>query len=158
MRLPVEAVHNDYTEGTGPRRAQEILAALGRLDLLGHRSAFVNLWRPIMGPVHDVPLAVCDARRVKPTDIVDTPIHHHAEQELSKPRHSGEIQSARFSAAHVWYYFSEIRPEEGLLIKCYDAPGLGRARFVSHMGFRNLAYPKHFTPRESIEARTPVVY
>jgi len=158
VRLPVDAVHNDYTETSGPRRAREILTARGREDLLGHRFAFVNLWRPILGPVQDVPLALCDARTVTPADIVDTPIHHYVESDLTTPSHSGEIQSLRYAAAHRWFYVSDMQPPEVLLLKCYDVPAGGRARFMPHTGFKHPICPPDFTPRESIEARTLVVY
>lgn len=157
VRLPVDAVHNDYTVSSGPIRAEQILAAADRRDLQGRRIAFVNLWRPITGPVQDVPLAVCDARSVRPEDIVDTPIHHYTEQDLTTPSHSGEIQSVRHGAEHQWYYVSDMQPHEVLLLKCYDSLADGRARFMPHTGFKNPMCPAQFTPRESIEARTLVV-
>lgn len=158
VRLPVDAVHNDYTETSGPNRAREILTTANRHDLIGRRVAFVNLWRPITGPVQDVPLAVCDARSVRPEDIVDTPIHHYLEHDLTTPSHSGQIQSVRHGAGHNWYYVSDMQPDEVLLLKCYDALRDGRARFMPHTGFKNPACPAQFTPRESIEARTLVVF
>ena len=157
VRLPVDAVHNDYTDQSGPKRAREILADAGKLDLLGRRFLFVNMWRPIVGPVLDNPLAVCDARSVRPQDIVDTPIHHFGENDLKTPRHSGHIQSIRFFEGHRWYYISEMQPDEVLFLKCFDSLTDGRARFMPHTGFKNPACPPEFTPRESIEARTLVV-
>ena len=71
VRLPVDQVHNDYTEQSGPKRKREILDAAGRSDLADRHVAFVNLWRPIVGPVWDNPLAVCDAGSVSPEDLVD---------------------------------------------------------------------------------------
>lgn len=158
VRQPVDGVHNDYTEQSGPKRAREILAAAGRLDLAGRAFAFVNLWRPILGPVQDVPLAVCDARSLSPTEIVDTPIHHYSESNPQQPSHSGEIQSVRHAPAHRWYFFSDMQPEEVLLLKCFDTRREGVARFMAHTGFRNPACPPRYTPRESIEARTLVVF
>jgi hypothetical protein len=158
VRIPVDQVHNDYTEASGPKRKLEILAAAGRQDLADRRVAFVNLWRPIVGPVQDNPLAVCDARSVAPADLVATDIHHFGEDDLSVPRHSGQIQSVRYNPGHRWFYVSEMRPDEFLLLKCYDSRADGRARFMPHTGFRNPACPAEFVPRESIEARTLVVF
>jgi hypothetical protein len=158
VRIPVDQVHNDYTEASGPKRKLEILAAAGRRDLADRRVAFVNLWRPIVGPVQDNPLAVCDARSVAPADLVATDIHHFGEDDLSVPRHSGQIQSVRYNPGHRWFYVSEMRPDEFLLLKCYDSRADGRARFMPHTGFRNPACPAEFVPRESIEARTLVVF
>jgi hypothetical protein len=158
VRTPVDQVHNDYTEQSGPKRKREILDAAGRSDLADRHVAFVNLWRPIVGPVLDNPLTVCDARSVSPEDLVATEIHHFGENDLTVPRHSGQIQSVRYNPEHRWFYVSEMRPEEFLLLKCYDSRADGRARFMPHTGFRNPACPRDFVPRESIEARTLVVF
>ncbi len=158
VRVPVDQVHNDYTEASGPRRNQEVLDAAGRPDLADHRVAFVNLWRPIIGPVQDNPLALCDARSVAPDDLVATDIQHFGEDDLTTPRHRGQIYSVRHNPAHQWFYVSEMRPDEVLLLKCYDSQNDGRARFMPHTGFLNPACPEKFVPRESIEARTLVVF
>jgi hypothetical protein len=158
VRTPVDQVHNDYTEQSGPKRKREILDAAGRSDLADRHVAFVNLWRPIVGPVLDNPLTVCDARSVSPEDLVATEIHHFGEDDLTVPRHSGQIQSVRYNPEHRWFYVSEMRPEEFLLLKCYDSRADGRARFMPHTGVRNPACPSEFVPRESIEARTLVVF
>jgi hypothetical protein len=158
VRLPVDQVHNDYTEASGPKRAREILDAAGRPDLAGRHVAFVNLWRPIVGPVLDNPLAVCDARSVSPEDLVATEIRHFGEDDLSGPRHRGQIQSVRYHPGHRWFYVSRMQPDEFLLLKCYDSRTDGRARFMPHTGFRNPDCPSDFVPRESIEARTLVVF
>jgi hypothetical protein len=158
VREPVDQAHNDYTEKSGPKRKQEILAAAGRADLASRDVAFVNLWRPIVGPVVDNPLAVCDARSVATEDFVATEIQHFGEDNLSVPRHSGQIYSLHYSASHRWFYVSRMCPEEVLLLKCYDSRMDGRARFMPHTGFHNPACPPGFVPRESIEARTLVVF
>jgi hypothetical protein len=158
VRLPVDQVHNDYTLESGPKRKLEVLEAAGRSDLANHPVAFVNLWRPIVGPVCDNPLAVCDARSISPKDLVITDIHHFGEGDMEVPRHRGQIYSVHYSDAHRWYYVSEMQPDELLLLKCYDSRADGRARFMPHTGFRNPACPVDFVPRESIEARTLVVF
>lgn len=158
VRLPADQVHNDYTERSGPKRKRDILEAAGRLDLMDRHFAFVNLWRPIVGPVQDSPLALCDVRSVRQADFVDTEIQHYGEDNLTVPRHTGEIYSVRFSPEHRWYYASDMQPAEVLLLKCYDSRVDGRARFMPHTAFQNPACPKDFVPRESIEARTLVVF
>mgnify|MGYP003460746130 CR=1 FL=1 len=158
VRVPVDQVHNDYTEESGPKRKHEILDGAGRLDLADRRVAFVNLWRPIVGPVQDNPLALCDAHSVAPDDFVTTNIHHFGEDDLTTPRHRGQIYSVRHNPQHRWFYVSDMSPDEVLLLKCYDSRTDGRARFMPHTGFQNPACPEKFTPRESIEARTLVVF
>ena len=158
VRTPVDQVHNDYTERSGPKRKLEILEAAGRSSLANRRVAFVNLWRPIIGPVQDNPLALCSAKSVAQQDLVETDIQHFGEDDLDKPRHTGQIYSVRHNPAHQWFYVSDMRPDEFLLLKCYDSRTDGRARFMPHTGFRNPACPPQFVPRESIEARTLVVF
>ena len=50
------------------------------------------------------------------------------------------------------------QPDEVIFLKCYDTALDGRARYTGHTGFRNPECPADFVPRESIEARTVVVY
>jgi hypothetical protein len=158
VRLPVDQAHNDYTEASGPKRKREVLDGARLADLADRRVAFVNLWRPIVGPVVDNPLAVCEAGSVAPADLVATDIHHFGEDDLKTPRHSGQIYSVRHNPAHRWFYVSAMRPDEFLLLKGYDSQADGRARFMPHTGFVNPARPAEFVPRESIETRTLVVF
>ena len=158
VRAPADQVHNDYTERSGPKRKLEILAAAGRSDLAGRHIAFVNLWRPLVGPVYDQPLAVCDARSVAASDLVNTEILHFMEDDLVEPRHRGDVHSVLYNPAHRWYYVQAMQPQEFLLLKCFDSRLDGRARFMPHSAFENPACPRDFVPRESIEVRTLVVF
>ena len=158
VRMPVDMAHNDYTEASGPRRVREILEARGRSDLAGHDVALVNVWRPIRGPVQDIPLTICEAPSTSPADFVDTDIEHYGEEDLSRPRHVGQILSARYNPAHRWFYLSNMQADEILVFKCWASATDGRARYTAHTGFKNPAAPLGALPRESIEARTVVVY
>ena len=158
VRVPVDQVHNDYTEISGPKRRMEVLEAAGRADLADRRVAFVNLWRPIVGPVHDNPLAVCSAQSLGRGDLVVTEIHHYGEDDLVHPRQVGQIYSVRHNVDHQWFYISAMRTDEVLLLKNYDSKRDIAGRYVPHTGFNNPACPSDFIARESIEARTLVVY
>ena len=158
IRAPVDMAHNDYTENSGPRRTREILEAAGRADLAGRRAALVNVWRPIRGPVKDVPLAICSADSVSSDDFVDTAIEHYGDGDLVNPRHRGEIYSFRYRPAHRWFYVSDMEPDEVLFLKCFDSARDGRARYTAHTGFVNPEAPPDAVPRESIEVRTLVVF
>jgi hypothetical protein len=158
VREPVDGAHNDYTLSSGPRRIREILEENNALDLVDHRAALINVWRPIVGPVQDHPLAVCHARTTDIADFIPTDIQHYLEDNLETPHLTGEIYSFQHSDAHRWFYVSDMQPDEVILLKCYDTADDGRAIFTGHTGFRNPACPPDFTPRESIEVRTVVVY
>jgi len=158
VREPVDQAHNDYTEDSGPKRKDDILKTAGREELSHHEFALVNLWRPIIGPVQDTPLALCDAASVAPEDFIHTDIHHFAESDLETPAHRGAIYALHHNPEHRWYFASEMQPDEVLLLKCYDSREDGRGRFTPHTGFLNPNCPSEYVPRESIEARTLVVF
>lgn len=158
VRAPVDGVHDDYTEISGERRIRELLEAHGRSDLLNHRAALINAWRPLRGPVQDKPLAICEARSVSPLDFIETDIEHFGEGDISRPRYTGQIYSVRYNPHHRWFYVSDMQPHELLLFKCYDSQKEGVARFSPHTGFSNPECPAEFSPRESIEVRTVAVY
>lgn len=158
IREPVDQAHNDYTEESGPKRRDAILEEAGRRDLAGCAFALVNLWRPIAGPVLDTPLALCDAASVASDDLITTDIHHFADGNVTTPAHSGVIYSLHHNPRHRWFFVSEMQPDEVLLLKCYDSRRDGRARFMPHTGFNNPDCPREYVPRESIEARTLVVF
>ena len=158
VREPVEGAHNDYTLDSGPLRVEQILEKNDASHLEGHRAALINVWRPIVGPVQDHPLAVCDARSAELDDFIPTEIQHFGEGDLETPRHTGQIYSFRHRERHRWYYACDMQPDEVLFLKCYDSAGDGRACFTGHTGFRNPARPEDFIPRESIEARTLAIF
>lgn len=158
VRLPVDGAHNDYTLSSGPRRIREVLTDNDALALAGRRAALINLWRPIVGPVQDRPLAVCHARATKLDDFIPTEIQHFLEDNLETPHLTGEIYSFQHSPEHRWFYLSNMQPEEVMLLKCFDTADDGRAIFTGHTGFKNPACPPDFVPRESIEVRTVVVF
>jgi hypothetical protein len=141
VRGPVRVVHDDYTERSAPERVR--LYQPDQADaLLSHRYAVINVWRAIKGPVRNTPLAVCDARSMKPADL--------------RPNVEGvkhEVYLFKFSPNHRWFYFPEMRPDEALLLKCFDSVRDGRARFTAHSAFDDPSTPPDAPPRESIEVR-----
>jgi hypothetical protein len=145
VREPVKRAHNDYTVKSGPQRVRDLLN--GEADeLLKHRFAVINVWRPIKGPVESSPLAVCDARSIAFEDWVA--------QDLIYRDRVGETYAITYNPAHRWFYFPKMRTDEVLLIKCYDSKEDGRARFAAHTAFDDPTTPANAAPRESIEIRT----
>jgi len=149
IKMPATAVHNDYTASSGPQRLRDLLPTEAA-ELLRHRFAIINVWRPLRGPVLDSPLGVCDARSIAPGDLVPNARIY--------PDRRGEIQAVRFSSEHRWYYFSEMQAEEALLLKCYDSADDGRARFTAHSAFLDPTAPPSSPHRESIETRALVLF
>jgi hypothetical protein len=148
-RQPVRRVHNDYTEGSAPKRIGELLGREAAEALEGKRIAFVNLWRPL-ATVETAPLALAEANSVPPEDLVAA--------DLVYPDRTGEIYYAAPNPAHRWTYYPAMTPEEALLIKCYDSENDGRARFTLHSAFDDPTTARDAAPRQSIEARTIAVF
>lgn len=153
MNEPVRFCHNDYTHESGPKRLKALLPVNSE-EPMTHRYAFINVWRPLMEPVVDKPLALCVASHVDNKDLVPTEIRHFKEQDLETPAHRGEIYSVRHNPNHQWVYLSNMREDEVILIKCYDSAEDGRARFTPHTAIDLPNVSANTPPRESVEVRT----
>jgi len=145
----VGRVHNDYSEASG----------LGRLGLVVRddaarlrirRYAVVNVWRPLIEPVVDAPLALCDARSVMAQDLVAAEIRYRDR--------SGEIYLLKHSPHHRWHYFSNMTTSEVLVFKQYDSRTSDVSRFTPHAAFLDPAAPVDAPLRASIEARCLVLF
>src|SRR5581483_4399514 len=141
---PVRYAHNDYTERSGPQRVRDLFPDEAD-GLLRSRFAVINVWKPIARRVEESPLAVCDARTIRPDDLVATDLRYRDR--------TGEIYSLRFTPAHRWSYFSHMRADEALLLKCFDSDAR-RARFTAHTAFDDPTSPPDAPARASIEVRT----
>jgi hypothetical protein len=142
---PVKFAHNDYTERSGPQRVRDLFPEDAE-DLLTRRFAVVNVWKPVTVSAQDVPLAVCDARTIRPEQLVAT--------DLVYSDRTGEIYSLAYSDDHRWLYFRDLQPSEAMLLKCYDSARDERARFTCHAAFDDPTAPADAPARDSIEVRT----
>lgn len=147
-REPARRVHNDHTVNSAPRRVRDHLGGEAA-ELLKGRFGIVNVWRPIRGPVLDSPLALCDARTFSDDDLIAS--------DLVYPHVRGETSSVEYKPGHRWFYFSDMQPDEALLIRVHDSADDGRARLSFHTSFDNPLAPDA-PPRESIEVRALVFY
>jgi hypothetical protein len=143
---PVRRVHNDYTHESAIRRVHQLLGSAEAERRLLRRLAIINVWRPLFGPVRDVPLAVCDGRDIEPRDLLAIDLWYRDRV--------GENYSFVHSPRHRWYYVSEMQADELLLLKCYDTARDGRCPFTAHSAFDHPHVPPGTRPRESIEIRT----
>jgi hypothetical protein len=145
IREVVSRVHNDYTEWSGPQRVRDLLPEEAD-DLLRHRFAIIQVWRPIRHPVETFPLAICDARSLLPANLVVS--------ERRYPDRVGQTYAITYDPAHRWYWFPRMRRDEALVFKVYDSLKDGRARWTAHTAFEDETAPPDARPRESIEIRT----
>ena len=146
LREPVHVAHNDYTPRSAPQRVRDLLPADRAEALLEHRFAVVQMWRPIAGPVQDMPLAICDAQSIDERDFVLT--------DLVYTHRVGEVMQLSHNPGHRWFYFPDMEPGEALIFKTYESLADGRARFTAHTAFADPNAPADARPRQSIESRT----
>ncbi len=145
-RAPVRLVHNDYTEKSGPQRIRDLFDADEAEELLAHRFAEINVWRPITGPVRRSPLALLDAQSLGPGDLVKA--------DLVYEDRTGETYHVAHNPDHDWFYFPNMGRDEVVLIKGYESATDGRARVTPHTAFDDPTTVADAPPRESIEVRT----
>ena len=145
------------------------------------------MWRPIGHAASDMPLAVVDWRSTAPGDFVPVDLLYPEESqaggdanvggsERRAPESSwhstegyqvaGETLGVLANPAHRFYYAPAMRPDEVLLLKCYDSHGEGElpagrpglAVGSPHTAFRDPKTPPDAPPRQSIEVRCLVFY
>lgn len=79
---------------------------------LAGRAQLINTWKPLRGPVRDMPLAFADARTLDTDkDLVRARLLYPTEGEFAQPE--GETLTVKYNPAHKWYYLSEMGPDEG---------------------------------------------
>lgn len=149
-REPVRVMHNDYTLKSGPQRVRDLLPADEAERRLQHRYVFINVWRPIHGPVQEAPLAICDGRSIAQEDFVPTDLIYRDRM--------GEVYMVSYKPSHRWFYFPQMQANEALMLKCYDSMTDGRARYTAHGAFDDPTSPPNAPPRESIEVRTIIFF
>ena len=162
-----QQVHIDQTYWAGIARVRLHLGEDAAQRVLSGASIarICNVWRPLVGPVYDRPIAVADFRSLDwERDFKET---------LPAPPEcrTGESQMIRFHADQRWYYFSKMATDECLLLKCFDSgSGVRSPHSVSYLdlflietkvfqqstlqGFIDPTTPVDAQPRWSIEVRT----
>ncbi|GAA5906274.1 uncharacterized protein JCM6883_005501 [Sporobolomyces salmoneus] len=160
-RKPVQIVHVDQTPLSGKKRVLRHAKEEG-LDgehLLRGRAQLINVWRPLRGPVLDVPLAVADFRTLSvDEDLVPSRLIYPPEGEPGY-QPEGETFAIKHSERHQWYYLSEMGPQEVLLLKCWDNTENGGVR-TPHTAFNDPRYygKDDVELRQSIEIRALVFH
>jgi hypothetical protein len=149
IKMPAGRVHNDYTARSAPQRVRDLMGDEAE-ELLKHRYAINNLWRPLVGPLLSNPLALCDAETLEDENLVGS--------DLRYPDRTGEIYGITYNPNQRWYYFPKMQPDEAVIIRCFDSARAGAARFSAHGAFEDPQTPPNAPPRESIEVRTLVFY
>lgn len=145
-RGPVTKTHVDQSyEGAELRLRWELPDEADQL--VKKRYQIINIWRPIK-TIRKDPVAVADSRSVPDEDLVAA--------EMTEDGYKGEQWVVRHNPAHQWCFKHQLRPDEVLLIKCFDSDELV-ARRALHSAFEDQTY-KDEESRQSIEVRCIVLY
>ncbi|EED11426.1 conserved hypothetical protein [Talaromyces stipitatus ATCC 10500] len=144
---PTARVHVDQSPLGAERRVQ--LHFPHRVDelLRGRVRIIKSLWRPLNGPIDDCPLAVCDGRTVKESDLIET--------DHIKPQFTACTQHLLYNPEMRWYYISDQKNDEVLIFKNYDTES-GVTRCAPHSAFTPVDYPGGPFRRQSVEVRALV--
>ncbi|KAH7395657.1 hypothetical protein BKA64DRAFT_63748 [Cadophora sp. MPI-SDFR-AT-0126] len=147
---PALFAHVDQTEKGARMRVMHHLPTEA-LPLLKSRFRIINIWRPLMSPVQDHALAVCDYRSTDRADYVAT--------DIVSPSYQGEQYSVYHNESHRWWYADSMREDEIVFLKCYDSlaendPSV--ARCCPHSSFEWYKSRRVSKPRRSIEIRALV--
>ncbi|KAK3362335.1 hypothetical protein B0T25DRAFT_4085 [Lasiosphaeria hispida] len=118
-------------------------------DLRKRPWQIINIWRPIK-TVYKDPLAVADATSVSDTDLVAASIVY------ARSGRRMESWAVKPNPAHRWYFKYAQRPDEVILIKCFDSDEAA-VRRVPHCAVED-PDQKDSECRESVEVRCLVLY
>jgi len=159
VQPPAGEAHVDYSPDTAPRTAERIYRR-DYPDGQGY-SRFIafSFWRAFSPPPQDWPLALCDGRSIAGDEGVRNALHvvdempPLADMERPIPGEDEMIAASvfRYRAAHRWWYFSNMAPDEAVLIKFHDSDHSVAWRCM-HTAFFDDSLPNART-RESIEVR-----
>ena len=113
------------------------------------RVAQHNIWRTFSAPPQDVPLAVCDARTVSPSDLVPADARFDRDGKITW---TFEALLLRYNPAHRWLFFSDMQRDEVIVFKRHDTDP-DEPHHVPHSAFTDARVPAGTAPRASIEMR-----
>ncbi len=117
----IGSVHMDYTDRTD---WEPYLALHGEVVPSAEHVYALNFWRPLSESVDDNPLAVCDARTVDRSDLLEIDVYGYGAKNYSWYDIGIETFSVSASKRHRWYYYPGMTPDDVLVIKSYDSAGV----------------------------------
>jgi hypothetical protein len=135
VKIPAKRVHDDYTVWSAPQRVRDLMGEEAE-ELLKHRFAIINLWRPIRGPVLESPLALCDAQSLSEENLVAS--------DLRYPDRTGET-------------YDHLQPQPAILLLPEDAGGRSRVDPLLRLGARGrcAVFRSYRIRRPDLAARRP---
>lgn len=153
---PALMAHVDFTSDS--MRAWVARLAPERSDeLSAKRLVNINLWTPVR-PVENMPLGICDASSVKPTDFMKVSFGKPETRETDE--FAGGFDSSGFVIAynpnHRWFYYPNMQPDEVLAFRLHDTDDAS-LRMTAHTAFEDPTSRPGSPKRLSYEIRTIAV-
>jgi len=160
VQPPAGEAHVDFM----PARAEALARAVYEKNFPDGKgfTRFIasSLWRAFSPPPQDCPLAVCDARSVRPEEgvpntmfVVDQlPDEQTMLGEMPNEATAPAAAIFHYNPAHRWWYFSNMTRNEVLMFKFHDSDRT-RALRTPHTAFRDPSFADARV-RESIEVRS----
>ena len=137
--------HNDYT----PKSFAGKLASLN-IDPGDNRVIELNAWRPLSEPVVRSPLALADARTIRPEDMIECALVY--------PDRRGEIYELAHAPGQRWFFYPEMCRNELLIFKGFDSDATNSVPFCPHTAFEHPDEKPGDPPRRSVEFRAAVIF
>ena len=159
VQPPAGEAHIDTVPERADRLAQMVYERMFPEGKGYSRFLYASLWRAFSPPPQDYPLAVCDARTVRPDEGVPNTMFVvdklPDEQAMLEPMPNEDTVPAaaifHYSPDHRWWYFSGMTRDEVMLVKFHDSDR-SRAWRTPHTAFHDPSFP-NARIRESIECR-----
>lgn len=152
QEIPSSHPHVDYASGTayieGTKRELNLPPQIVSLFDTSSRFAVLGLWRPLKTVRRD-PLAVCDATSAPDSDY-QVRLREFSRTGIKSANYV--MSHGREEEQHMWYYMSDMQPDEMVIFKGYDTKQDQPGWRCPHTAFR-LPGSEEELPRQSIEAR-----
>lgn len=150
---PVLYPHVDLDTAGAHLKVKQLLGDEEAEKVMKNRFQIINFWRPLgPNPIKNKPLAICDYSSLDLANDV-----HHLDVRGSLNALTAYTISKSKDDTQKWFYLSDMRSNEMILIKVYDSnPNV--AQYCFHTAFVNEHEPECNLDQKSIEVRCLILY
>jgi hypothetical protein len=149
VQPPAAEAHVDFTQRCAERIATTIFRKTHPNSPMYHRFIAFSLWRALSPPPQDMPLALCEGRSVRDdegthntkVDVNEIPKGDALFAPIEGEENMAAATIFHHSAAHRWWYFPDMGPDEVIFIKFYDSDHRTAWR-CPHTAFRDTTRPE----------------
>lgn len=121
------------------------------MELAHTTDTYFSIWKPLIGPLSDWPLALCNLKSIENQDLKRIDVMHPA----------GNLESYRmlYNQKQRWGYFSRQDINELLILKSADSVNSGTGKIPKRLDFMILKHLKylivHLRIRIALRANPP---